>query len=76
MRGRLAYYSTRAGSALLHVLVVLLLQIRERAFMALLISTGAGLTAERIHPGLGLGISLITFGSLSLILRHMYQGKE
>lgn len=76
MRSRLVHYSIRAGSALLRVLIVLLLQIRDRAFMALLISTGAGLTAEHINHGLGVGISLITFGSLSLILRHMYQGKE
>lgn len=70
------HHSTQLGGALLRVLLVLLLQVRDRAFMVLLVSIGAGLSAEHLNPGLGLGIALIAFGSLSLILRHMYQGRE
>jgi hypothetical protein len=52
------------------LLLILLSQLRDRAYMVLLISLGSGLIAHDFRPGAAWGVGMVVFGGLSLILRE------
>lgn len=63
-------------STSLSLFLILLSQLRDRAYMVLLISLGSGLIARDFRPGAAWGVGMVVFGGLSLILRQRDQREE
>jgi len=63
-------------TALFQVLLLLLIELRDRAYMLLLVAIGAGLVARDIRPGVEWGVGMVVFGGLSLVLRTDRAKKE
>lgn len=61
-------------SASLSLFLILLSQLRDRAYMVLLVSLGSGLIAHDFRPGAAWGVGMVVFGGLSLILRQGEHG--
>lgn len=56
-------------TTLLQVLLLLLTELRDRAYMLLLVSIGAGMVMRELRPGIEWGVGFVVFGGLSLVLR-------
>lgn len=60
---------TRILRGLLRALLLFLSELRDQAYLVLLIAVGVGLIVRELLPGAAWGAGMVVFGTLTLFLR-------